>query len=137
MNRKEFLSTLGLGAAFALTTSCLGSCKKETTTPSAPVDFTIDLTATANAALLVNGGYIVKNQVVVAKTTAGNYVAATQICSHEGKTQVYYNAVNNEWNCSAHGARFSLTGTGLNGNGSGGLTIYNTQLTGNTLRIFS
>jgi len=137
MDRKEFLNTLGLGAAFALTASCLGSCKKTTTTPSGPVDFTLDLNAAANASLANNGGYVISNGCVVAKTTTGNYVAATVVCSHEGKTQVYYNSTNNEFNCSAHGARFSLTGSGLNGNGSSGLTVYKTQLTGNSLRVYS
>ena len=137
MDRKQFLNTLGLGAAFALTASCLGSCKKATTTPSGSVDFTLDLTQAANAALANNGGYIITNNCVVAKTVAGIFVAATVICSHEGRTQVTYDGTNNQWYCTAHGAKFSLTGGGLNGNGSNGLTIYKTQLTGNLLRIYS
>lgn len=137
MDRKQFLSTLGIGAAFALTSSCLASCKKEATTPNGPVDFTIDLSAAANAALANNGGYVITNSVVVAKTTSGTYAAATVMCSHEGKNQIYFNGTNNEWNCSAHGARFSINGAGLNGNGSGGLTIYKTQLTGTSLRVYS
>jgi cytochrome b6-f complex iron-sulfur subunit len=137
MDRKQFLSTLGLGAAFALTASCLGSCKKTATTPSGPVDFTLDLTAAANTALNTNGGYVISNGCVVAKTTTGTYAAATQICSHEGRTQVIYDATNNNWYCTAHGARFNITGGGLNSNGSSGLTIYKTQLTGNMLRVYS
>ncbi len=137
MNRKEFLNTIGVGAAFALTASCFGSCKKTSTTPSGPIDFTLDLTLAANANLLINGGYIVINNCVVAKTTSGNYAAATVICSHEGRTQVTYDSANNNYYCTAHGARFSLTGSGLNSNGSGGLTIYNTQLTNSMLRIYS
>lgn len=137
MERKEFLSSLGLGAAFVLTAGCFGSCKKATTTPSGPVDFTIDLTLAANAALLNNGGYIVINNCVVAKTTSGSYAAATVICSHEGKTQVTYDSNSNNWYCTAHGARFSITGGGLNSNGSSGLTIYKTQITGSSLRVYS
>lgn len=137
MDRKQFLSSIGIGAAFALTASCLGSCKKTATTPSGPVDFTIDITDAANAALVNNGGYIVKNSCVVAKTNTGTYAAATVICSHEGRTQVTYDSTNNQWYCTAHGARFSIAGVGMNSNGSGGLTIYNTQLTGNILRVYS
>ncbi len=137
MDRKDFLATIGYGAAFALTAGCLGSCKKTATTPSGPVDFTIDLTDAANVTLTTNGNYIIKNSCVIARTNTGSYAAATQICSHEGRTQIYYNSTNNEWDCSAHGARFSITGSGLNGNGSAGLTIYKTQLTGTMLRVYS
>jgi len=137
MDRKAFLSTIGFGAAFALTASCLGSCKKTAVTPSGPVDFTVDLTDAASAALANNGGYIIKNTCVIAKTNTGTYAAATQICSHEGKTQVTYDGTNNQWYCTAHGARFNITGGGMNSNGSGGLTIYKTQLNGNLLRVYS
>ena len=137
MERKEFLAQLGLGAAFVLTAGCFGSCKKDSTAAAADtiVDFTLDLTAPSNAALATNGGYVVSNEVVVAKNNAGAYVAATQTCSHQGFKQITLS--NNEWACSVHGARFSLAGVGLNENGSKGLKIYNTTLTGNSLRVFS
>ncbi len=136
MERKEFIAQLGLGAAFVLTAGCFGSCKKsDTTAADVPVDFTLDLTLPANAALANNGGYLVSNGVVVAKNNTGTYVAATQTCSHEGLKQITLS--NNEWACSAHGARFNLSGTGLNSNGSKGLKIYNTSVTGNILRVYS
>jgi cytochrome b6-f complex iron-sulfur subunit len=134
MNRRDFISQLGIGAGFVLTTACLGSCKSDT--PS-PVDFTLNLDDAANAALKTNGGYIISNNTVVAKDINGNYVAATVICSHEGLKQVAYDKANNRYNCSAHGAQFDLKGKGLNNNGSKGLTVYQTSLTGNTLRVFS
>jgi cytochrome b6-f complex iron-sulfur subunit len=135
MDRKAFIAQLGLGAAFVLTAGCLGSCKKDTTAVTQNVDFNLDLTAPANAALANNGGYIISNDVVVAKTNSGTYVAATVVCSHEGKKQIIFS--NNEWSCTAHGARFNTAGSGLNGNGSGGLKIYNTSVSGNMLRVYS
>jgi nitrite reductase/ring-hydroxylating ferredoxin subunit len=138
MERKEFIAQLGLGAAFVLTAGCFGSCKKDSTPDSGSnpaVDFTLDLTAPANAALATNGGFLVSNGVVVAKSNAGAYVAATQKCSHQGLNQI--TLANNEWTCTAHGAKFSLSGSGLNSNGSNGLKIYNTAVTGNSLRVFS
>lgn len=137
MDRKEFLNTLGFGAVFALTATCLGSCEKESTTPSGPVDFTVNLNDQVNAALAQNGGFIIQNGVVVAKTTTGNFVAATVICSHEGQRQIKFSGTNDQWVCSAHGAAFDVNGKGLNPNGSKGLTIYKTQLTGTTLRVYS
>lgn len=142
MNRKNFLKTLGGGAAFALTAACLGGCATENIAPDTPgavagaIDFTLDLTTASNARLSNNGGYvIVNNQVVVAKTTNGEYVAATRTCSHDPRKEVILR--NGEWYCTAHGARFRLNGQGLNGNGRNGLTIYNTELTGNMLRVFA
>ena len=132
MERREFLETLGLGAAFVLTTACLGGCSKTSTNP---VDITLDLTQSANSALSSNGGYVINSGVVIARDTSGNYVAATQTCSHEGLNQVYYDKSSNSYRCTAHGAQYNLSGTGLNSNGSGGLTIYSVTKSGNTLHI--
>ena len=134
MERRKFLEQIGVGAAFALTASCLGSCKSETDNVSA-IDFTVDLNDSANANLKTNGGYIVKNGAVIARTTAGAYAAATVTCSHEGQQRITYNS-QGQWYCTAHGALFDATGKGLNSNGSKGLTIYKTELTGTTLRVF-
>lgn len=91
----EFLETIGLGAAFVLTSTCLGGCYKDGgITPIQNVDFTLDLTQSSNANLLQNGGYIIKNQIVVARTNSGEYVAATQRCSHENKYKVILKATN-------------------------------------------
>lgn len=136
MNRKEFLNKIGFGAAFALTATCLHSCEKENTTPSGPVDFTINLNDAANAALANTGGYVIQNAVVIAKTASG-YAAATVICSHEGQQQITYKGNQNQWYCTAHGATFDINGAGQNSNGSKGLTIYKTQLTASSLRIYS
>jgi nitrite reductase/ring-hydroxylating ferredoxin subunit len=133
MNRKEFLSQLGIGAAFVLTTSCLGSCKKETAATT--VDMTIDLTNATFAALKNNDSYVVKDGIVIAKTKTGTYIAATVICSHDDLKQITLK--NDEWFCTEHSARFDQTGKGLNNNGSKGLTVYKTTLTGTSLRVYS
>jgi len=136
MNRKEFLEKLGIGAAFVLTTRCLGGCSKdEANRPTGPVDFTIDISQPEFDALNTNGGYVIHQGTVVAKNTSGNLVAATLTCSHEGLEQIVFQ--DDEWRCQAHGARFTLQGDGLNANGSGGLTIYNTDLVGTMLRVTS
>lgn len=138
MKRKEFLKTLGAGAAFAVTFSCLGGCSSSEDTSvfediSNELPFTIDLTDASTSALADNGGFIIKNNTVVAKDLTGNYVAATNLCSHEQKRKVIFK--DGEYYCTDHGARFDLSGNGLNSDGSGGLTIYNTSLDGNILTV--
>lgn len=96
---------------------------------------TIDLSSSTAANLKNVGGYITQSGIVVAQSTAGVYVAATQTCTHEPKRQVIFNV--NEYYCTAHGARFSLTGSGKNSFGSRGLTVYKTATDGKTLVVYS
>jgi nitrite reductase/ring-hydroxylating ferredoxin subunit len=96
---------------------------------------TIDLSSSTAANLKNVGGYITQSGIVVAQSTAGVYVAATQTCTHEPKRQVIFNV--NEYYCTAHGARFSLNGSGKNSFGSRGLTVYKTATDGKTLVVYS
>ena len=145
MERKDFLRSLGAGAAFALTFPCLHGCSKDddngdiVEVPTG-IDFTIDLISTEGAKLANNGSFILKNLVVVVKNLEGNFVAASQVCSHQGYDQVRF--VTNDggiFYCDVHGSRFELDGTPLNqvdGNAAKPLKIYNTELNGDILRVF-
>lgn len=95
---------------------------------------TIDLTQTANAALLKVGGYLRLSSIVVAQSAAGVLVAATQTCTHEPKKQVIFNKT--EFYCSAHGARFSLTGSPLNTITRTALTVYKVATDGNRVVVY-
>jgi cytochrome b6-f complex iron-sulfur subunit len=133
ISRNNFLKQLGFTGASLLAIYGLDSCVNESgTTPISNV--TVDLSAAENAVLKNNGGYKVINSIVVANNN-GTYVAATLTCSHEGQRQITFS--NKEWYCTAHGARFDTSGKGLNSNGSKGLTVYQTSLSGNTLTITS
>ena len=134
MTRKDFLSKIGIGAAFVLSSTCLGGCLKDNAALD-NVDFSLDLDAPANGNLLQSGGYLIKDQVVVAKSDSGGYLAATQICSHENLVEVIFK--DDEFYCTAHGARFDHQGNGLNSKGSKGIRAYNVELSGNMLRVFS
>lgn len=134
INRNKFLKQLGFtGAAlFALYTT--ESCKNEAAgvTPISSNGLTLDLTDSAFANLKKEGGYIIKSGIVVARYN-GNYIAATLTCSHEGRQQIIFQ--NNQWYCTAHGAKYDTSGKGLNSEGRAGLTVYHTALSGNTLTI--
>jgi cytochrome b6-f complex iron-sulfur subunit len=135
MTRKEFLAQLGTGAAALLLPACLGGCKKNnTTTPqNSPVDFTID---TSTGALSVNGGFLIQNNVIVARTNTGSFIAVSASCTHAGSA-VQYSSGSNSFFCPSHGATFSSTGAVTQGPASTNLTSYNTTLTGHSLRVFS
>ncbi len=133
MNRKEFLSIVGIGATGVFVTSCLSACKKENNTN---IDFTLDLNSSANSALAANGGYVISQGVIVAKTSAGEYIAVSAACTHQG-TNVQFQSSNNRFHCPSHGANFNTNGTVQNGPANSPLTKYNTNLSGNMLRVYS
>ena len=96
----------------------------------------VDLTASATTALKNDGGYVIGNgSVVVANVSGGQYVAAQNLCTHQPRPNIIFNRT--EYYCTDHGARFSLTGTGLNSLGSRGLTVYRTANDGKTLVVFA
>ena len=133
MNRKEFLSIVGIGATGVFVTSCLSACKKENNTN---IDFTLDLNSSANSALAANGGYVISQGVIVAKTSAGEYIAVSAACTHQG-INVQFQSANNRFYCPGNGANFSTNGTVQNGPANSPLTKYNTNLSGNMLRVYS
>jgi cytochrome b6-f complex iron-sulfur subunit len=134
------LKKLGYTGGALLAVYCMGglsSCSKTSVTPSGPKDFTIDLEDPTYSSLKTTGNYLVVQEVVIVCTGAGVYSAVTVICSHEGQKKVAYRKSQNDFYCSEHGATFSISGKGTNGNGSGGLTVYKTALSGTKLRIYS
>jgi cytochrome b6-f complex iron-sulfur subunit len=140
MDRKDFLSQVGVGAAAFLAPICLGGiagCGKSSknSTPNAPsnVDFTLDV---SSGNLASNGGYLVSQGILVARTNAGTFLAVSAACTHES-TSLTYNAANNNFVCPNHGAKFSSTGVVILSPATTNLTTYRTSLTNSTLRIYS
>jgi len=145
MERKEFLRSLGAGAAFALTFPCLQGCSKDDVNGNlveepTGVDFTVDLTSSEAANLSQNGGFILKNLVVVAKNLEGLYVAASQVCSHQSYDQVrFVDQDGGIFYCDVHGSRFAQDGSPLNqvdGSTAKPIKVYNTELNGSILRVY-
>lgn len=134
MDRKNFLAQVGIGAAALLVPACMGglsSCKKTDTNPTK--DFTVDV---SSGSLATNGGFMVSNGVIIARTNSGSFLAVAAACTHEG-TNINYNPSGNNFICPNHGAQFDSTGNVTQGPASNNLTRYNTTLTGNSLRVFS
>ena len=137
MDRKEFLSMLGVGAAAAALNMCMQGCTKAPTTKTAPtVDIKIDLNLPANQSLNTNGGSIAASGLVIARTNAGAFIAVSQACTHQG-TSVLYRPSNNEFVCPSHGSTFGPTGAVGLGPANVNLKSYSTQLlTGNILHVW-
>ena len=128
MNRMEFLKSLGLKGASLFAVYCaasgLSSCVNESMDPTNPTGVTgneliLDLNSAAYSKLNTVGNYVVVSGIVIARVSTSSFAAVTQVCSHEGRRQVVFNA--GEFYCAAHGARFDTAGKGLNSTGSRGL----------------
>lgn len=139
MTRKDFFARVGFGVATVLIPSCIGglatSCEKEGSPTAAPtnVDFTLDV---GTGSLSSNGGFLVHNGIVVARTTSGNFIAVSASCTHQGTT-VNYNSSENNFICPNHGAKFNSIGVVTQGPASTNLTQYKTTLSGTSLRVYS
>ena len=130
ITRKEFIEQVGIGSAFLLIAACAGSCKKSANTTS--VDFTVDV---SSGALATNGGSLIQNGVIVARTNTGTYIAVSATCTHQGGTLGFSNS--NTFVCPLHGATFNSSGGVISGRTSTALQKYNTTLTGTSLRVYT
>lgn len=151
MKRHEFFSTLGISAGMLFMAPVVSSCSKDSASDpgtggnnnnnnnnnNTGVDFTLDLTSPTYATLNSNGGSIVKDNIIIARTASGVYVALTSICSHQQYNPIAFESASNRFHCPNHGSNFGLDGSVINGPATSALTKYNTQLTGTNLRIFA
>jgi len=141
IDRKEFFAAMGISSAALALVCCVGcsaSQAKVSTTAAviAGLNFTLDLNAPANAALKANGGFITSHNLIIARTSSGDYIAAQQACTHQGFT-LAYQSDDSQYMCSAHGSTFSEKGIVVNGPAAINLATYKTALSGTSLRIFS
>ncbi len=145
MDRKQFMTLVGTSIGAIVLQHCLSGCKNEKDDPidpgtgdgdgSSTTGLSLDLSTSAYSSLNTNGGYVYVSGIIVARTSAGAYIAVSQACTHQG-VSVQYRSTNNDFYCSAHGSRFSTTGSVLAGPATSALKQYQTELTGTTLRVF-
>lgn len=136
MERNEFLKVLGQAGLLACAGCAMESCSSNDPEPK-KVDFTVDISVAPNTALQTAGGSISKDGVVVARpAAAAEFVALAQACTHEG-TAINFSPTQGNFVCPNHGSKFSTTGTVLLGPATTALQKFNTQVTGNNVRVFS
>lgn len=145
IDRKDFLKQVGVGFGAIMLMNCLQSCG-ETELPdpdpnnnTGKLDFTIDISASGNTALLTKGGFLVigDKKVIIARTLADTWLAVASACTHEGTT-IGYRSATNDFRCPNHGAEFSATGAVQKGPAASALKKFNVTFTANnnSLRVF-
>lgn len=136
MDRKQFLKLTGLSVSALLFANCFYGCDDAGTNAPTNVDFNLDLNDPNYSILKQNGGFVVKNGILIAKTIAGSYIAISSKCPHEGVT-VEYQPSQDRIECPAHGSIFSNAGKKQSGPASKDLVQYKVEVKGDVLRIYS
>lgn len=146
MERKEFISKLGISLA-AICAGCgIASCgsnpKAEDPTPtpggSTGGNGNALLSANLDSELKNVGEFKVSNGIILVRLAAGNtanaFTAVQVACTHQG-TPVNYNGSQGKFICPNHGSQFSTTGAVLLGPAATALKSYNVNISGSTLSI--
>jgi len=149
MTRKDFLIKLGIGAGVTiLAPMVFNACEESEVSPDQDedsddngndsdekVDFTIDLDDEDYSDLKEEGGYVYENNIIIAYLGNDEYIALSKICTHnqctvkfDGNDEIIY--------CDCHGSEFNTDGEVTSGPADEPLQEYNTELDGQTLRIY-
>ena len=144
MDRKKFLSIVGMSAGAYVLIRCLNACKPSGAAYPAPptnVNITLNLWESANSALNQKGGYIYTGGLIIACVNPGStYIAVSEYCTHQG-TAVVYRSSSNDFYCSNHGSAFASNGPVTKGPAGVSLKQYNTAIiassSGNSVHVFS
>lgn len=144
MDRKQFLSSLGLGLTAVCAGGCLVSCSKEggaggngMPAPVLPPNgITVDLSTEIRNA----GESLVRGGVIIVRLAQGSDVSAftaVQVaCTHQG-TPVNFIPSDGRFRCPNHGSQFSVSGQVLNGPAASDLPRYRISISGNTMTVTS
>jgi cytochrome b6-f complex iron-sulfur subunit len=130
MDRKDFIASACVLCGFGLATSLLDGCS----TKAAPVNFTLDLNNTANAALRSSGGSVIANagNTIVINTGSG-YKAISLICTHNGCAVTYRGA--GGFYCPCHGGSYDANGNVTGGPPPSPLPTYSVTQSGTVLTV--
>ena len=90
---------------------------------------------TSTGQLSANGGFIIKEGVIVARTNTGTFIAVASACTHQG-TNIDFNLSINSFVCPNHGSQFDTAGKVKNGPATQELKQFKTELNGAMLRVF-
>ena len=138
MERKDFLKkTFALCGLAMIPAGVMESCSKQSYAGPSNINFTLDLTNSANAVLNTVGGYLVVNGIIVIRYSTTVFDALSATCTHAGCTVGYVPARSQVY-CGCHGGTYDpSSGAVLGGPPPSALTKYTVTQSGNTLTIKS
>ena len=138
MDRKDFLkNTFALCGLAFIPIGLVESCTKQSFSGPTNVNFTLDLSSSANSALNTVGGALVANGVIVVRASSGTYDALSATCTHAGCT-VGYDSRSGTILCPCHGGTYNVsTGAVISGPPPSPLTKYTVTQSGNILTVKS
>ncbi len=138
MKRSNFLrKALVFCCLVLIPVTIIESCSKQTTTNPANVNFTLDLTSSANASLKTIGGYLVTKGVIVIRSSSTVYNAFSATCTYAPCTLEYVIATDLIY-CPCHSCTYDpTTGSVLSGPPPAALAKYTVTQAGNILTVKS
>ncbi len=136
MDRKTFIKCTCLAIGPILIMGHIAGCEDSSTDTPVKVDFYINLDDPKYSSLKNNGSFVIVNDILIARTLEGTYVAVSSKCTHEGK-QITFRPANNDFHCPSHDSVFSLQGKRMSGPAKKDLVQYRVEVNGNIIRIFS
>ncbi|GAB3957647.1 hypothetical protein GCM10028805_50750 [Spirosoma harenae] len=141
MSRQDFFRLVGISIGTILLTDASTACAGHTTEELSPdkiptIDFTLQLDAKANENLTVKGGYIVTNNIIVAQTKDGQFIAVAAKCTQDN-TLLVFKSASGEFYCPLDLSRFDTTGKIVSGPATTPLTKYvvEANLPAGTVRV--
>ena len=145
-NRHKLFHLVSVSVVAALLTCCTLACTGAnnpdlTATASQPepirkINFDINLNDKTYESLKTKGGYVIVNDIIVAQTKDGQYLAFSAKCTHEG-TRLVYRSVENQFYCPLDLSRFDAKGVVAAGPATQNLQQYLivAEPTSGTLRV--
>ncbi len=129
MDRQEFFRLVGVSIGAIALSQCVTACAQASPDPAGSaktgltLPFTVDLNDAKNDNLKLKGGYVIVNEVIVARTQSDQFLAVGANCTHAG-TQLVFKSTENRFYCALHGSNFTTTGQVLNGPAVTPLTMF-------------
>ncbi|NID12458.1 QcrA and Rieske domain-containing protein [Fibrivirga algicola] len=125
LTRTDFVRLVGTSIGLIAFTNCIAACGTDggDPAPAATVDFTVNWANSPYSNLQTKGGYVVEQNVIVAQTLTGEFIAVSSICTHD-RNALVFQGTNNRFYCPAHMSMFSTSGAVINGPASVALKTY-------------
>ena len=140
MERRDFVSHLGMTLAFACAGG-LAACTKNSADAPSPGGGPL-LSADLTAELRNSGDYKIGGGVILIRVAAGNdassFAALSSTCTHEGCTVSRFDSGSGRIECNApcgHGSRYTVSGAVATGPATAALSQKTIAINGNMLTV--